>query len=437
IIASLLLISPFTYTAFAQQQLTLNQCVTIGLDRNYTLHSSAASIQQTSGAMTAAFGQFLPGVSVNAGYSRNLDGTQSLFFTPEGVRSSAFSYSLSGSINYTIFNGFSNTAGYNQATNNYDAAENSYERTRQDIKYQIVQGYLNVERTEQLMKAQEDNLKVGKDQLEMVKAQYQVGSVPQANVFTQETQVANDQVAYIQAKNTWNTARNNLVALIGLDPVNDYTFTSSDLPTEISNDDEKAFRQKIGDIQTSVARALDQRPDVTASHNQIQSAESFVTVAHSGYYPNVSASVSYGWRNDQFSDFSALSSTSLGINLSMPIFDRFQTNSQVEAADASYQVDQANYEQLVQTVRTQVKQSYYDLEASEEQLDATKTAQDAADENRRTAEERYKVGAGTELDFLTAQSQYLTAEVNRINAVYSYLGAQYEVQYMTGVITAK
>jgi outer membrane protein len=176
---------------------------------------------------------------------------------------------------------------------------------------------------------------------------------------------------------------------------------------------------------------------VTSSRSQIQAAQSSVTVAHSGYYPNISASVSYGWRNDQFSDFSTLSSTSLGVNLSMPLFDRFQTNAQVESADATYQVDQANYDQLVQTVRTQVKQSYYDLEAAEEELDATKAAQDAAEENRRAAEERYKIGAGTELDFLTAQSQYLTAAVNRINAVYSYLGVQYEVQYMTGVLTAK
>src|SRR5579883_940305 len=280
IIASLLLISP---AAFAQQQLSLQQCITVGLERNYTLRSSAASIQQTSGAMTAAFGQFLPGASVNAGYNRNLDGSQSLFFTPEGVRSSAFSYSLSGSVNYTIFNGFSNTAGYNQASKNYDASEFSYQRTRQDIMYQILQDYLNVERTEQLMKAQEDNLKVGKDQLDMVNAQYQVGAVPQANVFTQETQVANDQVAYIQAKNAWDVARNNLVALIGLDPVNEYTFTSNDLPTEISGDDEKAFRQKIGDIQTAVARALDERPDVTASRSQIEAAQSSVTVARSGY----------------------------------------------------------------------------------------------------------------------------------------------------------
>src|SRR5579863_856002 len=174
IIASLLLVSP---AAFAQQQLSLQQCITIGQDRNYTLRSSAASIQQTSGAVTAAFGQFLPGASVNAGYSRNLDGTESLFFTPEGLRESPFSYTLSGSINYTVFNGFSNTAGYNQASKNYDAAEYSYQRTRQDITYQIIQDYLNVERTEQLMKAQEDNLKVGKDQLDLVKAQYQVGSV--------------------------------------------------------------------------------------------------------------------------------------------------------------------------------------------------------------------------------------------------------------------
>ena len=132
--------------------------------------------------------------------------------------------------------------------------------------------------------------------------------------------------------------------------------------------------------------------------------------------------------------FGSLGYTNVGLSLSVPIFDQFQTNSSIESADATYQENTANYDQLVQQVRTQVKQAYYDLEAAEENLMATDIALKSADENRRNALESFKVGAGTELQYLTAQSQWLTAASNRINAVYGYQQAQFEVEYMVGTL---
>ena len=54
----------------------------------------------------------------------------------------------------------------------------------------------------------------GKDQRSEAQIQ-RWGNVPFASVLTQQTQTQNDEVTYIQAKNTWNTDCNNLIALLG------------------------------------------------------------------------------------------------------------------------------------------------------------------------------------------------------------------------------
>lgn len=428
-----------TTRLFAQStELTLDRCIALALDHNQTLEQARANVRSASASVTGAFGIFLPGLSISAGYNRRLDNNSALSrFSTNGTLLSAavpYSYSLGANANYTIFNGFSNTATYERANRNYDAAEFTLKRNIQDITYQVTQGYLNVMRTGQLMIVRNENLKVDKEQLDRVQAQYSIGTVPRANVLQQETQEANDEVALLQSRNDWNNAKNDLISLMGIDPAVEYTLSSSSIPDSISDNDIKQFRDRAGTVNVAIARSISNRYDVESSRESILGAEASISNARGGYYPNISASLSYGWNNSQFDNFSDYASTNLGVNLTMPIFDRFLTRTNVEIAEATDMSVNATYQLLLQQVRSQVKKAYYDLETAELQLQATSRAILSAAENRRTAQERYNLGAGTVLDFLTAESLYLTADVNRVNAVYNYLGSRSTVEYLTALM---
>jgi outer membrane protein TolC len=65
-------------------------------------------------------------------------------------------------------------------------------------------------------------------------------------------------------------------------------------------------------------------------------------------------------------------------------------------------------------------------------LRAAEKAVAAARQSRYAADERYRLGAGAYVDYLLANAQYLTAQVNQVNAVFNYRLALYEVQYHTG-----
>lgn len=429
-IAALTLIASLRVSA-QTVDLSLDRCIGLAMEHNQTLQQARATVQSASASVTGAFGAFLPSLSLGAGYTRKLDGKTST--NVFGAAISPYAYSLSANANYTLFNGFANSASYERSSRLYDASELTLKRTVQDISYQVTQGFLNALRTEQIMTTREANLKVTREQLDRVKSLYEVGTVPRANVLQQETQEANDEVAYIQSRSDWNNARNDLVSLMGVDPSLEYSFSNAAVPPTISPDDQKAFRQRSGSVQEAIARAINNRYDVEASRNRLRGDEASLTTSRSGYYPNVGVSLGYGWQNDRFSNFSDYGSTTLGLNLTVPIFDRFATSTSVQITEAAIQTTKATQELLLQQVRAQIKRAYYDLETAEMQLGATDRAVQAAEENRRTADERYKLGAGTVLDFITAESQYLIAQVNKVNAVYGYLGAKAAVEYYTAM----
>jgi len=106
--------------------------------------------------------------------------------------------------------------------------------------------------------------------------------------------------------------------------------------------------------------------------------------------------------------------------LSLPIFNNYQRESQIEQAkvlrdNALYDVRNRNLQ-----LTTEVTQAYLTLvtDARTVQLQEQNAAK--ATEELAFAEESYKVGAKTFLDVTTARGTYEQALIARVNAIYEY-----------------
>jgi outer membrane protein TolC len=74
------------------------------------------------------------------------------------------------------------------------------------------------------------------------------------------------------------------------------------------------------------------------------------------------------------------------------------------------------------------------LYSAEKQLEITNRSIIAANQNFESAKERFEVGTATIVDYLTANTQLITAKINRVNAVYNYFDAQVQVKFALGSI---
>jgi outer membrane protein len=73
-----------------------------------------------------------------------------------------------------------------------------------------------------------------------------------------------------------------------------------------------------------------------------------------------------------------------------------------------------------------------DLQAARLQTEITGTSLQAAEEDLRVQQERYRLGAATILDVLTSQVTLNEAEVAAVNARFAYLTAKAQIEALIG-----
>lgn len=110
----------------------------------------------------------------------------------------------------------------------------------------------------------------------------------------------------------------------------------------------------------------------------------------------------------------------LSVFLSLPIFDGFSRNLRVSQARANEQrQDEAARRQALQ-VRANVERRFYQIDIAYRAIGVQVLSRQAAAEQLRLAQERYRVGSGTALDIVDAQNAVQRAEGDYLTAVYSY-----------------
>src|SRR6056300_1096767 len=89
--------------------LTLQQCIDIALENNFDLLIDSERIDVAEARLRSAFGAYLPTISANAGYNRQLNNlSQSLVFGDRVIESSQNPnrYNASSFARLTLFDGF-------------------------------------------------------------------------------------------------------------------------------------------------------------------------------------------------------------------------------------------------------------------------------------------------------------------------------------------
>lgn len=416
--------------------LTLDKAVELALERNLSIIKTQNDVDAAQSRVLAAYGSYLPTISASGGWDRNQHtGVQRIQgITIPGATSTSTNNSFQAGVNlgYTIFDGLRREANFNSITSSAISTEQIAARMRQTIINGVEFAYLNVLKFEQLVKVNDENLKRDRQQLERITESNRIGALSLADVYRQQSQVAADEYKVIQAQNDYDNAKADLVALIGLDMNMDYQISDQSISTVIGSVELNATVEKYKNFNELVKQALSTRPDYLAAKENYDASESGVTAARSGYFPRITASAGYNLSSSEFSKLSDNRNLSWGINLNWNIFDAFQTNQALQTAIVSKKNSEATVKQSERDISVEVKRALLNLEAARKQVEVSQKGVISASQDRKIAEERYNLGAGTLLDLLTASVGYVTAEVNNISASYFYITAKRNLEYVIG-----
>lgn len=441
IISSLLLLLPII--GQAQTTITLQEAIDIALENNYQLMQAENNKQLAESRVFSAKADFLPSLNANFNGSRNV-GRQ--FIQEDLSFEDARTQGVGGSLNtsITVFNGFANIANLRQAKANNQSTAEQNQRLRETVIFNTASRYLQVVLNEELLKIAQSSLEASLSQLEQIRAQVDVGSLPTVDLFNQEATVASDELTVIQRENTLEVSIAQLIRIMQDDSI-------TDIETNVPSVDELSIAPVNFNLNEMIDAALNNRSDFKAQQLSIESNEQAQIIARANLLPTISASagISSRWSdqfrvpnpdnpsvrevasfNDQFFDLQR--SRNIGFSVSIPIFNRWNNktnllNSKIQLRNSVLELQNVRFQ-----ISEEVRQAYNDYTSIVKELESSQKSLIAAERAYETEQQRYEIGATTLIELNLANANYVQAQSERVQAVYNFIFQERLLDYYIG-----
>jgi outer membrane protein len=409
--------------------ITFDDALRLALRQNTTVRQAENSAAMNSATVTQQKLAFLPNLSISANsaqnYGRNFSQTDGQI-----VDQTINTMNAGLSSTVTLFDGMRNVANLKSAQADERAGESDLERAKQTAVFTVASNFLALITQQQQLAVQEQNL-TAQEALENQISQFvKAGSRPISDLYQQQASVASAQAAVVTAQNAVELAKVDLIQTLQLDPRGIYDFQA---PTIADTSKTTQFN-----LDSLLDRAFGERPDLAAQADRLDAAKQDVKAASASKWPTVSLTGGYNSGVSSASDIAFLDQLnqrrggSIGIGVSIPLFDKGATQAATEKA----QIAQQNAELALQTQRQQVaidvRRAYLDYQAALKQLQAADAQQKAAALAVSTTQQRYQVGAATLVEVTQARATEVQAQSAYINARNNLVFQQSLMSYYTG-----
>ncbi|MGQ0702271.1 MAG: TolC family protein [Gemmatimonadales bacterium] len=382
------------------------------------------SVRSAQARERASLGSFLPSLTVGGSFSNSYSGVASRIDpATQQVINSSTSQSLGTSLssNVEIFTGFRRGNERKAAKANRAAADASLESARFNQQLTTTNAFFDVLAAEQLLRVREASVRRAEEQLKVSVALLHAGRGIRPDSLRSLVTLGNARLALLTSQTDLAVAQANLGRLVGEDgPVG--AEDDSTLYTILPALDANAIRTE----------ALAQAPSVRSSEASATAAHASVGVAKASYFPTLNLSGSISFSGSRANDYDFFQQRNLNVGLSWPLFNRFQREQSIANALSSAETADANAAEARRQVLADVTAALASLEAARLRIEITQTSVEAAREDLRVQQERYRLGASTIVDVLTSQEALNQAEVDAVNARFDYVRARAELSALLG-----
>jgi outer membrane protein len=185
-----------------------------------------------------------------------------------------------------------------------------------------------------------------------------------------------------------------------------------------------------------LAEAERQRPDLRALQAAAASARAEAQRARAARWPSLSLAANTGRTFFLEDELSPSTSYSVGVNVSLPLFDGGRLAAEARAAERDAERLQADADSQRSQVSLAVAEAYHDVRHAQAQREGVVIQFDSASESAQAAEARYRAGVGSLLELLTAQADLARARQAQAQADADWLAAFSRLNHALGRLPA-
>ena len=392
------------------EMLDLQRCIAIALSGHPGIQAAIGTLRAGDSRIGQARSGYYPQLNGSAGYSRT-DPTTS----PGQVYDS---YSSSVSLSQNLYDFGKTSTQVKIQEFNRDSFRSDLDNVRTLVSFGVKQAYFGLLQAGRNRDVSREVVGQFQQHLEQASAFFEVGTKPKFDVTKAEVDLSNAKLTLIKAENAFQLARVALNNAMGLPEAPDY---------EVA--DQLSSQRVEIDLDETIRKAYDRRPDLKATAVKKQSLEQSIELARKGYYPSVTGNAGYGWGGGSFP---LDQGWNFGAQLNVPLFNGFSTKYQVTEAQANLDVLAANEALLRQTIYQDVKQAWLNLQEAADRGVAAELIVRQAAENLELANGRYASGVGSPIEVTDALVAASNAKTAQISALYDYKLAQSSLEKAAG-----
>ncbi|MFZ2333469.1 MAG: TolC family outer membrane protein, partial [Sideroxyarcus sp.] len=319
-----------------------------------------------------------------------------------------------------------NWAAYNQSELQVMISEAQFKLAEQDIILRSAQTYFDVliaQDTVQLNAAQKTAIA---QQLEQAKRNFEVGTSTITDTY--EAQARYDLIVAqeVAAANNLEIKRRTLQQLVNAD-VSDLNVLG------------KAFKMENpepADVQKWVDAARQGNYQIAMAQAAYELSEQEVARNRGGHLPTIDivATTGKNYATGGMNGPNDIRSTTVGLQLNMPLFQGGATQSKWREADANREKAKQDLENTRRNVELQTRQAYLGVASGIAQVQALQQALKSSESLLEASTLGQQVGVRTSLDVLNAQQQLYSTRRDLYQAQYNYLVSQLRLKAAVGTL---
>lgn len=425
----LVIVTATSTNAMAQniKKWSLRQCIDYAMDNNIQLQKSKISENVAETELKQAKAGLLPNLSGSM--------TQSLSYRPFQKSNSNF---VNGSItsnssnktiqngsyginaNWTVWNGGINTNSIKSKQKDLEITRLESMQQANSIQEQITQLYVQILYSSDAVKVNKEINK--KDSIAYVQGQemLKAGKLSRSDLQQLKAAVSESGYAVVNSITQVRNYKLQLKQLLELQPGEEFDITP------ISTD-ESLVTSTIPDKMDVYSTALASRPEIISGKYNIESSELQLKIAKAGYMPTVSLTGGIGdnhmtGTNENFGNQMKYNlSGSVGLTLSIPIFDNRQTKSAIEKAKYNYANAQLDLTDKEKDLYSAIETYWLNATSNQQRFIAAKSNVESQQENNDLISEQFRLGLKDIVELSTSRSSLLQAKQEMLESKYMTL----------------
>lgn len=329
-------------------------------------------------------------------------------------------------LSYNIYTGGQRDASIQASQRQVENAVLEVQRQLQQLRQSVTSSYYDIQQAQALIAVADGSVKSLQENLRIIRLGTEAGTRTQFEVLQASVSLSDALQNQTQAKSLYTIARRQLVQQLNLPDATDLFLPSAATP-------EKAGLWPLS-LENTIILALNNRVELNQTKLQRQITQLQKRIAASQLKPQLQGFATLNLADDLEDRFLGAYGYSLGVQMNFNFFDGGNVRSRQRQLDKAIESIDQQFNQLKESIRFEVENAFYTLQANSTNIDTANGALAQATESLRLAEVRRDAGVGTTFEVTRAQADLTQAQSNAIRAILNYNRALVSLERATGFV---